>query len=132
MLFLPPGSPEAIRIHNAFISHEEVKRIIEHVKKQPAVPHKTNLNSDEEDDSFGMYGNKKEERDELFNEALKMVVRHQQGSSSLLQRRLKIGYTRAARIIDQLELAGYVGPADGSKPREVLVDDEELAELGLI
>lgn len=132
MLFLPPGSPEPIRIHNAFISHEEVKRIIEHIKKQPAVSQKKNLTSEVESDSFGGYGNKKEERDELFNEALKLVVRHQQGSSSLLQRRLKIGYTRAARIIDQLELAGYVGPADGSKPREVLVDDEELKELGII
>ncbi len=132
MLFLPPGSAEPIRIHNAFISHEEVKRIIEHIKKQPATTKKTNLTTEEDSDSLGGYGNKKEERDELFNEALKLVVRHQQGSSSLLQRRLKIGYTRAARIIDQLELAGYVGPADGSKPREVFVDDEELQELGII
>ena len=133
MLFIPPGTPEPTRIHNAFISLEEVKRVVEHVKHQPPPQSKTALKSEEEiaaengDFTFGQ-----EDRDSLFNEALKLVVRHQQGSSSLLQRRLKIGYTRAARIIDQLEDAGYVGPYDGSKAREVLVDEEELRDRGVI
>ena len=70
-------------------------------------------------------------KDELFDEALKLVVRHQQGSVSLLQRRLKVGYARAARLIDQLEDEGYVGPFDGSKAREVLIDEEQLMETGL-
>ncbi|MBM4161866.1 MAG: hypothetical protein FJ217_12320, partial [Ignavibacteria bacterium] len=69
-------------------------------------------------------------RDELFEEAAKIVVRHQQGSVSLLQRRLKVGYSRAARLIDELEAAGIVGPFDGSKAREVLVETE--AELEAI
>ena len=132
MLFLPPGSPEPVRIHNAFISLEEVQRLIEHIKVQPVPDAKTKLLTEEdlmEADEFGGYA---QDRDELFNEALKLVVRHQQGSSSLLQRRLKIGYTRAARIIDQLEDAGYVGPFDGSKAREVLTDEDELRDLGLI
>ncbi|MFZ5516763.1 MAG: DNA translocase FtsK 4TM domain-containing protein [Candidatus Zhuqueibacterota bacterium] len=133
MLFIPPGSPEPIRIHSPFISHEEVKRIIEHIRQQPAQDPKTKLPT-ENDDMVSNTARKlrNSDRDELFNEALKLVVRHQQGSVSLLQRRLKIGYARAARLIDQLEDAGYVGPFDGSKAREVLVDEEQLIELGLI
>ena len=69
------------------------------------------------------------ERDSLFFEAARLVIRHQQGSVSLLQRRLKIGYARAARLIDQLELAGIVTPYDGSKAREVLVDYDYIGEL---
>ena len=70
------------------------------------------------------------ERDELFKEAAQLIVRHQQGSVSLLQRRLKVGYSRAARLVDELEAAGIVGPFDGSKAREVLVETE--AELDVI
>lgn len=133
MLFIPPGTPEPIRVHNAFISLEEVKRLVEYVKHQPLPTAKTTLLTEEEialENGEEMFG--KDERDPLFNEALKLVVRHQQGSSSLLQRRLKIGYTRAARIIDQLEDAGFVGPYDGSKAREVLVDEDYLREIGVI
>ena len=69
-------------------------------------------------------------RDELFEDAARIIVRHQQGSVSLLQRRLKVGYSRAARLVDELEAAGVVGPFDGSKAREVLVESE--AELEAI
>lgn len=69
-------------------------------------------------------------RDELFEEAAKIIVRHQQGSVSLLQRRLKVGYSRAARIVDELEQSGIVGPFDGSKARQVLCENEE--ELMLV
>jgi len=131
MLFIPPGSPEPIRIHAAFISHEEVKRIVEHIHQQPIQEPKFMLPTGEEESSANYSRRFKGDRDELFDEALKLVVRHQQGSVSLLQRRLKIGYARAARLIDQLEDAGYVGPFDGSKAREVLVDEEQLMELGL-
>jgi len=68
------------------------------------------------------------ERDELFEEAARLIVRYQQGSVSLLQRRLKVGYARAARIVDELEAAGVVGPFDGSKAREVLVETEAQLE----
>ncbi len=70
------------------------------------------------------------DRDELFQEAARTIVRHQQGSVSLLQRRLKVGYSRAARLVDELEAAGIVGQFDGSKAREVLVESE--AELEII
>jgi len=132
MLFLPPGSPEPVRIHAAFISHEEIKRVVEHIRQQPVQEPKFKLPTEAEE-SVANYGKRfRDDRDELFNEALKLVVRHQQGSVSLLQRRLKVGYARAARLIDQLEDAGYVGPFDGSKAREVLVDEEQLEEMGLI
>jgi S-DNA-T family DNA segregation ATPase FtsK/SpoIIIE len=71
-----------------------------------------------------------DDRDELFEDAARLVVRHQQGSVSLLQRRLQVGYSRAARLVDQLEGAGIVGPYDGSKAREVLVESE--AELDIL
>jgi DNA segregation ATPase FtsK/SpoIIIE, S-DNA-T family len=131
MLFIPPSSPEAVRIHGAFISHEEIKRVIQHVRTQPIQDPKFMLPT--ENDEIATRSNRyaTEDQDELFNEALKLVVRHQQGSVSLLQRRLKIGYARAGRIMDQLEDAGYVGPFDGSKAREVLIDDEELIATGL-
>ncbi len=133
MLLIPPGSPEPIRLHGTFISTDEVERIIGHVRKQPKYPkHKLPI---EKEPASGMPG---EEgfgfsSDELFHEAAKLVVRHQQGSISLLQRRLKVGYARAARLIDELEAAGVVGPFDGSKARDVLLgDEEELEELGLV
>jgi S-DNA-T family DNA segregation ATPase FtsK/SpoIIIE len=68
------------------------------------------------------------ELDPMFEEAARVIVRHQQGSVSLLQRRLKLGYSRAARIVDQLEQAGIVGPSEGSKAREVIVENEEQLE----
>ncbi len=131
MLFLPPGSPEAIRLHNAFISSEETERIIDHVRRQPRYEKKSlPIRTDSSADGGGGVA-ADGQRDELFTEALKLVVRHQQGSISLLQRRLKIGYSRAARLIDELEAAGYVGGFDGSKARDVLINEEQLQELGI-
>jgi S-DNA-T family DNA segregation ATPase FtsK/SpoIIIE len=126
MLFLHPREHEPIRIHGAFVSTEEVQRIVAHIHKQP------------HGDSWKLPGfeskrvterEKQNERDELFHEAAKLVIRHQQGSASLLQRRLRIGYARAGRLIDELEEAGIIGPFDGSKAREVLVDEEYLNDL---
>jgi len=131
MLFLPPGSPEPVRIHGAFISSEETEKVIEHIRQQPRYEKDLLPIRTEGDDADGAGGLLDGQRDELFDEALKLVVRHQQGSISLLQRRLKIGYSRAARLIDQLEAAGVVGGFDGSKAREVLIDETQLEEMGL-
>ncbi|HEY4613758.1 MAG TPA: FtsK/SpoIIIE domain-containing protein, partial [Bacteroidota bacterium] len=123
MLYLPPGSPKPIRIQNAFISTDEVERITNHIAKQQGYSQPAQLPSVfEKKKASAMSGG--DERDELFDEAARIVVRHQQGSVSLLQRRLKIGYSRAARLVDELEATGIVGPFDGSKAREVLVDSE--------
>jgi S-DNA-T family DNA segregation ATPase FtsK/SpoIIIE len=131
MLFLPPGSPEPIRIHGAYISSEETEKVIEHIRKQPHYEKDLLPIRTEGEEADGLGGGADGLRDELFDEALKLVVRHQQGSISLLQRRLKIGYSRAARLIDQLEAAGIVGGFDGSKAREVLIDETQLEEMGL-
>ena len=127
MLFLPTGSPKPIRVQNAFISTEEVEKITNYVYSQQAYSKPYFLPS--------LYDKKKEtssgvssDLDPMFEDAAKVIVRHQQGSVSLLQRRLKLGYSRAARIVDQLEEAGIVGPNDGSKARSVLVENEEQLE----
>lgn len=129
MLYLAAGTPKPVRIQNAFISTDEVERVVSHVSKQKGYSHPTILPSVfEKKKGDGASGGVS--TDELFQEAAKIVVRHQQGSVSLLQRRLKVGYSRAARLIDELEAAGIVGPFDGSKAREVLVETD--AELDAI
>ncbi|MCX6144010.1 MAG: DNA translocase FtsK 4TM domain-containing protein [Ignavibacteriales bacterium] len=129
MLYLAAGTPKPVRIQNAFISTDEVERVVNHVSKQKGYSHPTILPSVfEKKKGGGSSGGVS--TDELFEEAAKTVVRHQQGSVSLLQRRLKVGYSRAARLIDELEAAGIVGPFDGSKAREVLVEtDAELEAI---
>ncbi|MDX9780423.1 MAG: DNA translocase FtsK 4TM domain-containing protein, partial [bacterium] len=131
MLFLPRGRSEPIRLHNAFISLEEIESVLGHISRQPQsgddfiLP--TAVEPEEEMDGGDDYING--DQDPLFNEALKLVITHQQGSASLLQRRLKVGYSRAGRLIDELEAAGIVGPSMGSKAREVLVGPEYLEHL---
>jgi S-DNA-T family DNA segregation ATPase FtsK/SpoIIIE len=127
MLFLPTGMPKPIRIQNAFISTDEVEKITNYIYSQKGFSKPYFLPS--------LYDKKKEaaagfltDLDPMFEDAARVIVRHQQGSVSLLQRRLKLGYSRAARIVDQLEEAGIVGPNDGSKARTVLVDNEEQLE----
>jgi S-DNA-T family DNA segregation ATPase FtsK/SpoIIIE len=129
MLYLPAGSPKPMRIQNAFISADEVERVVNHISKQKGYSQPMKLPSVfEKKKGGGLSGS--DSRDELFEEAAKIIVRHQQGSVSLLQRRLKVGYSRAARLIDELEAAGIVGPFDGSKAREVLVEtDAELEAI---
>jgi len=127
MLFLPPGLPKPIRMQNAFITTEEVERLTEYISKQEGYSKPYNLPSlyDKKKEAAGKFS---DDLDPLFEDAARVVVRHQQGSVSLLQRRLKLGYSRAARIVDQLEEAGIVGPNDGSKAREVIVENEEQLE----
>lgn len=124
MLYVPAGTSKPIRLQNAFISTDEVERIVEHIAHQQGYSNPFLLPSMAERKRSGI-GGESGERDELFEEAAHIIVRHQQGSVSLLQRRLKVGYSRAARLVDELEAAGIVGPYDGSKAREVLVESEE-------
>jgi S-DNA-T family DNA segregation ATPase FtsK/SpoIIIE len=129
MLYLPSGSPKPVRIQNAFITTEEVEAVMHHISKQKGYSRPFELPSVLEKQRASM-GSSGGERDELFEEAARTIVRHQQGSVSLLQRRLKVGYSRAARLVDELEATGIVGPFDGSKAREVLIESE--AELEAI
>jgi S-DNA-T family DNA segregation ATPase FtsK/SpoIIIE len=140
MLFLPPGKSEPMRIQGAFISTEETERLMEwyrgrapaaviaeqgkrEIEQQIAAIEAAEARDDRR--GTGEEGTPGE-RDSLFRQAAEVCVQNQLGSTSLLQRRMSIGYGRAARIIDQLEQAGVLGPANGSKPRDVLVGLEEL------
>lgn len=127
MLFLPGGMPKPIRVQNAFISTDEVEKIMNFIYVQKGFSKRYFLPSlyDKRKESMGDFMS---DLDPMFEEAARVIVRHQQGSVSLLQRRLKLGYSRAARIVDQLEQAGIVGPSEGSKAREVIVDSEEQLE----
>ena len=126
MLFLAPGAPAPIRLHNAFVTLEEIEKVLDHIVEQPK-PDEEMLPAivDDQDPSIsGSEGGG--ERDPLFDEAFRLVVLHQQGSVSMVQRRLRVGYARAGRLIDELERAGVVGPNTGSKAREVLLGPEVL------
>ncbi len=124
MLFLPGGMPKPIRIQNAFISTEEVEKVTNAIyiqdgyKKRYFLPSLVEKRNDPD-------ANFMSDLDPMFEEAAQVIVRHQQGSVSLLQRKLKLGYSRAARVMDQLEQAGIVGSPDGSKAREVICESED-------
>ena len=127
MLFIPPNFPRLIRLHCAYISMPEVRRLVKFVKEQGAPEYDERIvrvikASGEHD--WGDLG----EKDELYDRALELILSAGQASVSFLQRRLKLGYARAARIIDQMEQEGLLGPGEGSKPREILVDPKTYLE----
>ncbi len=127
MLYLHPGQPEPMRIHGAYISSEETEAIVNFIKEQGLEMLALENISQASGEAKGSEVDLSD--DPLFREACEVVVRHKQGSVSLLQRRLGIGYQRAARLIDRLEQAGIVSPFDGSKAREVMVDKAYLEAL---
>jgi S-DNA-T family DNA segregation ATPase FtsK/SpoIIIE len=137
MLFLPPGKSEPMRLQGAFIATEEIERVMEwyHRRREQRALAEAGAEPDileqirlEEAEGDGTGGSEPGERDPLFREAAEVCIQQQGGSTSLLQRKLRIGYGRAARIIDQLHEAGILGPPDGSKPREVLIGIGQLDE----
>jgi S-DNA-T family DNA segregation ATPase FtsK/SpoIIIE len=123
MLFLPPGSARLTRVHGAYVSEKEVARLADYLRKaaKPAY-----------DESVGKAERAAEEgevidHDELFDDAVRFVLESGQASTSMLQRRFRIGFSRAGRLIDTMQREGIIGPADGSKPREVLVGTDYLS-----
>jgi S-DNA-T family DNA segregation ATPase FtsK/SpoIIIE len=123
MLFMPPNYPRLIRLHCAYISIPEVTRLVKYVKEQRTPEFDTKLVRfikspvEQEWEDTG-------EKDELYQKAVELILLTGQASASYLQRKLKLGYARAARIIDQMEQEGVLGPSEGSKPREILVDPQ--------
>ena len=130
LLYLGHGSSEPSRLHNAFLSLEEIESLMGHITKQSKAEELIISSPRETMGAGGLVdGGDGSGFDELFDEAVKLVVMHQQGSISLIQRRLKVGYSRAARLIDEMEQAGIVGSFTGSKAREVLVDESYLESI---
>lgn len=121
MLFLPPGSSRLVRVHGAFVTEPEINRVVDFWKQQASPDYDQSFliappeeeGEEQEDISSG-------ERDPLYEEAVRVVIDMGKASTSTLQRRLRLGYGRAARILDMMQREGIIGPPDGSKPREVL------------
>jgi S-DNA-T family DNA segregation ATPase FtsK/SpoIIIE len=123
MLFLPPGTAKLQRIHGAYISEGELTQIIEFLKKQDKPEYDQQV-TEAQPEPAGEDG-AEDDYDERYDDAVELVVRTRQASISMVQRHLRIGYNRAARIIERMERDGVVGPSDGVKPREVLVSGFE-------
>lgn len=127
MLFFPSNLPKPVRVQGAFVSDEEVKRVVDFLKSQNTAEYDDEVMSTIENEAN--MNDLHRDADELLPDAISLVVDEGQASISLLQRRLKIGYARAARIIDQMEERGIVGGYEGSKPRKVLISKEELDSI---
>ena len=121
MLFQPPGTAHLIRVHGCFVSEAEIKRVVEFVKKQGAPNYEFLAQRVKEVAEAEVAAVEDSERDEFYQRAVELVQMNGQASTSFLQRRLRVGYNRAARMIEMMEEDGIVGPADGAKPRQVLV-----------
>jgi len=119
MLFLPVGMSKPIRVQGAFLSDQEVEAVVQFARDQAQAEYKEDLVPELGDEAQDAV----DDLDELFDQAVQIVVEAKQASVSLLQRRMRIGYARAARLIDQMEARGIVGPYEGSKPREVLISE---------
>ncbi len=128
MLYVPPDAAKPSRIQGAFVSDKETRQLIDFLKRQGVTPNYT------EEITSTPTGLKKgrgasfissngEERDSLFEDALRLILQHNNASASFLQRKLSIGYARAARVLDELQQSGYIGPADGAKAREILIHE---------
>ncbi|MEI6814630.1 MAG: DNA translocase FtsK, partial [bacterium] len=151
MLFIPPGKSEPSRLQGAFLSNDDTERLMKwyvdrREARKAAMEAQGLIHIEETKDDDDIIAKVRaaeaveagggenaeaddSDRDKLFREAAEVCIQNQGGSTSLLQRRLKVGYGRAARIIDQLHLAGVLGPPDGSKPRDVLVGLEDMERI---
>lgn len=116
MLFLPAGASKPVRVQGAFVSDQEVEAVVDFVIEQQKAQYQEEMIPTEVEEV-----QPHEETDELYDEAVQLVIEMQTASVSMLQRRFRIGYSRAARIVDQMEMRGVVGPPEGSKPRQVLI-----------
>ncbi len=121
MLFMPMGASKPVRVQGAFMSDQEVEAIVTYVRGQGQAEYDESLVPEIEEGTSGQ----EEVLDELYDQAVQIVLEAKQASVSLLQRRMRVGYTRAARLIDSMEARGIVGPYEGSKPREVLMSMDQ-------
>lgn len=130
MLYLPPGTSRLQRIHAPYVTEKEITAVTEFWKQQGQAEYVTGfLEGPKEDKAAGEGGEGGDENDELYQDAVRLVLEFGKASTSLIQRRLRVGYGRAAHLIDMMEHDGIVGPADGSRPREILKSPTWLSEI---
>ena len=127
MLFLLPGTASPIRLHNAYVTLDEIEAVMKHISNQPK-PEEILLPETRKEKTDGKFVFE-EDQDELLRDAAVLVIQNQQASVSLLQRKFRIGYSRAGRLIDELESLGIISGYSGSKAREVLVDESYLGSI---
>lgn len=128
MLFYPTGLPKPVRVQGVYVSDQEIDKIVEATKQQGEPVYDEEIAAAELTSTEKNDGNSSEETDPLIPEAIKLFIENGQASISLLQRRFRVGYNRAARIIDQMEQLGLIGPYEGSKPRQVKITMEEYLQ----
>ena len=118
MLYLPMGENKPVRVQGAYISDNEVERVVEYVTQQQGANYVEDMMPVDEPETITG-----EVQDDIYDDAVQMIIDMQTASISLLQRRFRIGYNRAARLIDEMEMRGIVGPSEGSKPRKVNITE---------
>jgi len=125
MLFMKPGDSKPTRAQACLVKDAEIERVIKFIKEQRSAEYDEEILKEQDKKS---HGGKTYEKDEMYEDAVKMVIETKQASVSMLQRRLGLGYTRSARLVDTMEADGIVGPYNGSKPREILIDNMEAVK----
>jgi len=129
MLFLPPGSSRLVRVHGSYVSEAETNDVVEYWKRQAEPDYDQSFliapPSDDDDEAADVDG----PEDAMYHEAVKVVCEMGKASTSTLQRRLRLGYGRAARILDMMQRDGIIGPPDGSRPRDVLKTPDWLYDV---
>jgi len=122
MLFMTPSGGSLVRVHGCYVTEDEIARVVEHLKQQGNPVYNEAILKAAEESESGVPGFEDDD-DDMYDTAVKLVAETRQASISMVQRRLRIGYNRAARLIERMETEGIVGQAAGSKPREVLINN---------
>ncbi len=137
MLFSPVGSPKPIRVQGCYVTDREIESIIDFLKKSQETSYDSTIAAEIEKNAISNGGKESDSQtsestsDPVMNEAIKCIIEAGQASTSLLQRRLRVGYARAGRLIDEMEQMGIVGPHEGSKPRQVLITYQQFMEMNM-
>jgi S-DNA-T family DNA segregation ATPase FtsK/SpoIIIE len=127
MLYNPIGESKPLRVQGAFISEEEVENVVNFIKESDdEIDYKKEIMEHINNESSSVEEKEEDSSDELINDAIKLVIEYQQASTSFLQRKLRVGFNRASRIMDELEERGIISEKDGSRPRHVLIEKEDF------
>jgi S-DNA-T family DNA segregation ATPase FtsK/SpoIIIE len=126
MMYRPPGTSRMLRAQGVLVTDDEIRRVVDYASSQGEPAFETSIHERLQGGGGGEEEEVSDEDEELVEKCVEVMRQEKKASTSLFQRRLRLGYTRAARILDILEQRGYVGPGEGAKPREILVDLDTL------